>query len=54
LTTFAHFSPLLGLVSNYFAEIGGRTRKRRRAHVSKPRLDGGFGDRRVSRGAPTP
>src|SRR6266481_4051696 len=48
-----HLRPLLGLVSDYFAKSEGEPASAV-APMSANRLDGGFGDRRVSRGAPTP
>src|SRR5262249_60866205 len=41
-----HFAPLLGLVGDELAKIGGRARKQRAAQVSQPRLDFGIGHRR--------
>ena len=39
-----HLGPLLGLVRDELAEIGGRAGKRRSAQVDKPRLDLGIGE----------
>src|SRR6266853_1870722 len=42
-----HLAPLLGLVGDQLAEVGGRTRQRRAAHVSELRVDLRIGEGRV-------
>src|SRR5262245_60764179 len=39
-----HLGPLLGFVGQKFAELGGRARKHRPAHVGKARPDLGIGE----------
>jgi hypothetical protein len=42
-----HFAPLLGLVGDKLAEVGGRAWKHCATKVGKPRLDFGIGEARV-------
>ena len=42
-----HLAPLLGLIGDELAEVGGRARKHRAAHVGDPRLDLGIGEARI-------
>jgi hypothetical protein len=42
-----HLAPLLGLIGNDLAEVGGRTRNHCAAQVSKARLDLRIGEARV-------
>jgi hypothetical protein len=39
-----HFGPLFGFVGYELAEVGGRYRQRRAAHLSNSRLDLGIGE----------
>ena len=40
-----HLGPLLGLIGDELAEVGGRARERRGPRLAKPRLYGGIGKR---------
>src|SRR5271156_263037 len=42
-----HLAPLVGVIDDEFAEIGGRARKRCAADVGKPRPELGVGKHRV-------
>src|SRR5262249_55950820 len=42
-----HFAPLLGLICDELAEVGGRTDERRAAQICEPRLDRGIGEARI-------
>src|SRR5262249_58782723 len=42
-----HLGPLLGFVGEKFAELGGRAREYRAAHVGKARADFGVGQARI-------
>jgi|307.fasta_scaffold21668_2 hypothetical protein len=42
-----HLAPLLGIVGDEFAEVGGRARERLAPQVGKPRLHLGIGEARV-------
>jgi hypothetical protein len=42
-----HLAPLLGVVGDQSAEVGGRARKRRAAEVSEPRFHVGIGEASV-------